>query len=46
MDEKNGNNLELQTLLGGNEEIQNSNDEKKRESSPQNGKRTLKGYLL
>lgn len=42
MVDKNGDNFELQTLLGDNEENQNTNGEKLRESSPLNGKSALK----
>ncbi|KAL9958881.1 hypothetical protein ACROYT_G035953 [Oculina patagonica] len=44
MNEENGDNLELQTLLGSNEENQNSNDESKRESTPLNGKEEHYAY--
>lgn len=42
MDDKNGDSLELQTLLGSNEQNQNTDGGKQRESPPLNGKSALK----
>ena len=46
MVEKNGDSLELQTLLGSNEQNQNTDGGKQRESPPLNGKSALKAFFL